>query len=168
VITPAVERGAQEPGNFKRPLITAWRVNLVLTAALLLVPMCGCSTFNRDWKKAAHQPIPPDSMEGRWEGKWLSDVNGHTGKLRGLLSRESDEHYAARYRATYGKISHFSYTVRLAVQPHNDGWEFNGEENLGKMAGGVYYYEGRASPTNFVSTYRSKYDHGIFEMHRPE
>lgn len=106
-------------------------------------------------------------MEGRWEGKWLSDFNHHTGKLRGLLSRESDERYVARYGATYGRIFHFSYTVRLTVQPHNGGWEFNGEENLGKMAGGVYYYEGRASPTNFLSTYRSKYDNGTFEMQRP-
>jgi len=107
-------------------------------------------------------------MAGRWEGKWLSDVNGHTGKLRGLLSPESDDRYVARYRATYGKIFHFSYTVRLTVQPHFAGWEFDGEEDLGKMAGGVYYYEGRASPTNFLSTYKSKYDHGTFEMHRPE
>lgn len=107
-------------------------------------------------------------MEGRWEGKWLSEVNGHAGKLRGLLSRESNEHYVARFRATYGKILHFSYAVPLTVQPHNGGWEFNGEENLGKLAGGVYYYEGRASPTNFFSTYRSRYDHGTFEMHRPE
>ena len=115
MITPAAERSAQEPGNFKLPLIAAWRVNLVLAATLLLVPLCGCSMFNRDWKKAANQPTPPDSMEGRWEGKWLSDVNGHTGTLRGLLSRESDDCYAARYRATYGKIFHFSYTVRLAT-----------------------------------------------------
>lgn len=107
-------------------------------------------------------------MEGRWEGKWLSDVNGHTGKLRGLLSRETEDRYVARFRATYGKIFRFSYTVPLTVQPHYGGWEFDGEVDLGKMAGGAYYYEGRASPTNFLSTYRSTYDHGTFEMQRPK
>jgi hypothetical protein len=36
------------------------------------------------------------------------------------------------------------------------------------MAGGVYTYEGSASATNFTSTYNSKYDHGVFQMRRPE
>jgi len=47
-------------------------------------------------------------------------------------------------------------------------WQFQGDENLGWLAGGVYHYEGRVSPTNFHSTYRSKYDHGTFEMGRPQ
>jgi len=128
----------------------------------------GCSTFNRDWQKAARQPTPADTIEGRWEGKWLSEVNGHSGKLRCLLSRDSDTRFAARFHATYGHVFHFTYTVPLTVQPHYGGWEFDGEANLGTLAGGVYYYEGRASPTNFHSTYRSKFDHGTFEMMRPE
>ena len=74
----------------------------------------------------------------------------------------------ARFRATYGGVFHFSYTVPLTLQPHDAGWELSGEANLGKLAGGAYYYEGRITPTNFTSTYRSKYDHGIFELHRPE
>ena len=34
-------------------------------------------------------------------------------------------------------------------------------------AGGLYTYKGRATATNFFSTYSCKYDHGIFEMTRP-
>lgn len=98
----------------------------------------------------------------------MSDVNQHTGRLRCLVTRVDEANARARFRATYGRIFRFSYTVPLAVQPHLDGWEFSGEENLGKLAGGVYYYEGRADPTNFFSTYRSKYDHGTFQMHRPK
>ena len=140
---------------------------MVMTALPLLLA-CGCSTFNRDWKRTAQQPTQSDSIEGRWEGKWLSEVNHHTGGLRCLLTRTGDESCTARFRATYGSLFHFSYTVTLEIQPHYGGWEFDGQEDLGKLAGGVYCYEGRASPTNFFSTYRSKYDHGVFEMHRPE
>ena len=44
----------------------------------------------------------------------------------------------------------------------------NGNQaDLGKLAGGVYYYEGRANATNLVSTYRSMKDHGRFELARP-
>lgn len=130
--------------------------------------VCGCSTFNRDWRAAAQQPAPANSIEGRWEGRWLSDVNGHNGNLRCLMTRESDTRYQARYRATYRKLLRFSYTVPLTVAAGDGVWQFSGEENLGKLAGGIYRYEGRATTTNFHSTYTSKYDHGTFEMHRPE
>jgi len=137
-------------------------------ALLSLLLLCGCSSFNRDWRKAEHQPVALDSIEGRWEGSWISDVNGHNGKLRCLLTREEDSRYRARFRATYWKVLRFSYAVPLEFHPHDLGWELNGEANLGKLAGGVYYYEGRASLTNLHSTYRSKYDHGRFELRRPE
>jgi hypothetical protein len=84
------------------------------------------------------------------------------------MSRESDEVYRARFRATYVGILHFSYAVPLTMRKHDGGWEFNGEANLGRLAGGNYYYEGRAAVTNLHSTYRSKYDHGTFELQRPE
>ena len=84
------------------------------------------------------------------------------------MVRESDSRYQARFRATYANIFHFSYSVPLEVQPHDIGWEFDGEAALGKLAGGAYYYEGRATRTNLISTYKSKYDHGIFELQRPK
>jgi hypothetical protein len=81
------------------------------------------------------------------------------------MTPESDSLCRARFRATYGRFLHFSYTARLEMQRHDMGWEFDGEADLGKL-GGVYYYEGRATTTNVISTYRSKYDRGMFEMER--
>ena len=136
-------------------------------ALLVIAVVCGCSSFNRDWRRAAVAAPGENAMEGPWEGRWTSDANHHHGGLRCLMVQESNSIYQARFRATYGRIFHFSYTARLETQPHYGGWEFNGEANLGSLAGGVYYYEGRATPTNLVSTYRSKSDHGTFELHRP-
>lgn len=157
---PESGRESSTRSRRRRDRFTACAVLL----SLLLV--CGCSSFNHDWRKAT--PVAPDSIEGRWEGSWISDVNGHHGKLRCLLTREEDSRYRARFRATYWKVFRFSYAVPLEFHPHDTGWELNGEANLGKLAGGVYYYEGRASLTNLYSTYRSKYDHGRFELRRPE
>jgi hypothetical protein len=150
-----------------------WRASarlarIFLPGVLAVSVMCGCSTFNRDWKKAALLAAPADSIEARWEGKWLSDVNGHTGRLRCLLARESDSRFQARFRATYWKVFRFSYAVPLQFEQREGAWHFTGEENLGKLAGGVYHYEGRVTPTNFFSTYRSKHDHGTFQMRRPD
>jgi hypothetical protein len=133
----------------------------------LAVLVCGCSSFNREWKRAGKQPAPTDSVIGRWEGHWLSDVNAHTGKLRCIVTHQTNDLYAARFRATYMKILRFSYTVPLTVNASNDVWHFRGEEDLGTMAGGVYRYEGNATTTNFHSTYDSKYDRGVFKMQRP-
>lgn len=138
----------------------------VWATLLALFCLTGCSTFNRDWKRAANAPAPANSIAGRWEGRWISDVNGHTGALRCLMTSVDEANCRARFRATYKQVLHFSYAVPLQVQPHYDGWEFSGQENLGRLAGGVYYYEGRANLTNFLSTYRCQYDHGTFEMHR--
>jgi hypothetical protein len=142
--------------------------NLALRALLLPALLAGgCSTFNRDWRAAAQQPAPSAAITGRWEGRWRSEVNGHSGKLRCLVSQQDDTHYRADFRATYQHVLHFSYSVPLAVEPGPWDYRFSGQENLGKLAGGIYRYEGRAAPTNFFSTYRSQYDHGTFELHRP-
>lgn len=148
------------------------RVNRLLNfaAILALLLLCGCSRFNRAWNQAGRNPTPPDSIEGRWEGRWLSDHNGHTGKLRCVLTRTSDSTntYTAHFRATYWKIFRYSYKAEFPFESQHGVWHFTGSENLGWLAGGVYDYEGLVSSTNFHSTYRSKYDHGTFEMSRPQ
>lgn len=133
----------------------------------IALALCGCSSFNRDWRAAGKAPASPDTISGRWEGRWLSAVNAHTGKLRCLITHQTNDLYAARFRAHYMTILRFSYTVPLTVTASNGVWYFRGEEDLGAMAGGMYRYEGRATQTNFHSTYDSKYDRGIFEMQRP-
>ena len=136
--------------------------------ALVLVLGCtGCSSFNREWKKAALQPAPA-GLAGRWEGHWLSDVNGHNGRLRCLMTKVDDTTYQARFHAIYWKILRFSYTVPLNVQCATNHCAFNGQVDLGKLGGGIYQYSGSTSLTNFQSTYSSKYDHGTFRMARPQ
>ncbi|MCW5553448.1 MAG: hypothetical protein KIS67_14965 [Verrucomicrobiae bacterium] len=155
------------PGS-QRPPGLVGLVKATVTLALLLGWTCGCSTFNRDWRAAGEEPVAPDSIAGRWEGRWLSAVNGHTGRLRGLLTQTGGEQWSARFHATYWKVFRFSSSVELQVEAQAGEWRFLGEKHLGKLAGGVYQYEGHATPAEFQATYRSKYDHGLFEMRRPE
>jgi len=141
---------------------------MLLSASCLLVLLCGCSSFNREWRQAGTLPTPEDSIEGRWEGRWLSDANGHRGKLLCIVSRDPEGiTHAAYFRASYLKVLRFSYTVPLRVKENAGGWVFQGTEDLGAVAGGVYHYEGSATATNFLSHYRSQSDHGVFEMKRP-
>ena len=144
------------------------RQNLASMLALGLALLAnGCTTFNREWKATATQPTA-NSLAGRWEGSWLSDQNGHHGNLRCVLSRASDDIYDAHFHATYWKIFSATYSVRFTGEIRDGVWHFNGSEDLGTMAGGVYHYEGRLTPTNFFSAYRCKFDHGTFELSRPK
>src|SRR4030095_1735842 len=128
--------------KFQLPQVRWFRV---LTILLCFVAN-GCSTFNYDWNIAAKQPTPLNDMQGRWEGKWLSEANGHNGKLRCLLTRLDDTQYKARYRATYGKVFRFSYDAYVTVEQSNESFKFQGDTDLGSLAGGVYHYEGVVSP----------------------
>ena len=133
-------------------------------AALLLVT--GCSTFNRDWKVAAAEP-DRHGIEGAWEGSWVSDGNQHSGGLRCIMEKLSNESYRARFDSTYKKVLHFKSTVVFNGTMTNGTFLFDGEAKLAKWAGGIYHYAGHANPTNFFSTYRNKYDRGTFQMTRP-
>ena len=134
----------------------------------LAVALCGCSTFNRDWRRMSDEATPANQLEGRWDGRWLSGHNGHKGRLRAIVAEKSEGVYEARYRASYAKIFRFEYTAELVAEENSDRFDFSGSADLGKLAGGVYEYEGHVETNNFFSTYTSKYDHGTFEMTRPE
>lgn len=144
------------------------RPALILVAVGLLL-MAGCSRFNREWKQAAKAPTSTNDIAGRWEGRWISDANGHNDVLRCIITRVDDQSYDANFRAAYKKwiTVHFGYTVRLQGTNTANEFKFRGSEDLGVLAGGVYIYEGRANATNFFSTYKSKYDWGTFQMKRP-
>lgn len=144
------------------------RIAIVALAGVAVL-LTGCSTtFNREYKAALAQPIPTTDIAGPWEGDWLSDKNGHTGRLRAVLRQTSGDEYEAFFHATFWKIFRASYRVPLKVYERNGLTVLSGEQDLGRLSGGVYEYQGQATPANFFSTYTSKYDHGTFEMKRPK
>ena len=108
--------------------------------------------------------LPVPALAAQWEGTWSSDADGHHGKLRCRLTPLGPDRYRARYKATYWKLLRFSYAVTLRGQATNGVFRFQGEANLGWWAGGVYRYAGQITATNLLSTYRSKYDHGTFQL----
>ena len=143
---------------------------LAAASAILLAALAGgCSSVPRGWKAAAKVAPPANDIAGAWTGSWRSDVNGHHGLLRCLIIRLDGARYRARYRATYWKVFRFGYTVEMqGTRSAGDTFSFHGKADLGWWGGGVYRYEGKATATNFFSTYQSKYDHGTFEMTRPQ
>ena len=140
------------------------RLSVAIACMMLL---SGCSSFHREWRKAGREATPPPGIEGRWDGRWLSDANGHHGRLRAVITRTAPGKYRAHYRAKFLRIMSYSYAAELTARETSGVYSFDGQADLGRLAGGVYSYAGTASTTNFHSSYKSKYDQGNYDMRRP-
>ena len=144
---------------------------LGLLGAVSLAAVSGCcSTFDRDWDAAAATPPPAGGFEGRWEGTWTSEENGHTGGLRCIITRKQDSGFEARYDATYDWCIFgfsFEYSVPMTAEREGEAWKFRGSAELGCwIAGGLYEYEGRIEGSDYAATYKSDGDHGVFKLKR--
>ena len=144
-------------------LITVDRFFMLMLCAALTG---GCSTFERDWQAAAGELTATNRLTGRWQGQWRSETSGHTGNLRCIITTRPDATYHARYHATYARILTFEYAVPFSPVEDNGQQSFTGEADLGFLSGGVYQYEATVNGDDYHSTYRSKHDHGVFEMTR--
>jgi len=97
-----------------------------LALTLLLILTCaigGCSSFDKEWQAIAAEKAnagpgdghrgPYEFAEGRWVGRWHSDWNGHSGKLRAIVTPIDGYRVRARFHATYAKALTFEYTATL-------------------------------------------------------
>lgn len=164
----SARRVTSSPTESNRHPMTCGLIRLLLlTSVLLLVATSGvgCSTFHRQWSQA--RKLPSNGLEGAWDGRWISDLNGHNGRLRCVIEPISNTQCRAKFKAHYWGILRFRYSVVLDLTTKDGTTTFKGDANLGYLAGGNYSYEGSSTSTEFQSTYKSRYDHGRFELKRP-
>jgi hypothetical protein len=122
--------------------------------------------FQRRWNDPAAQSKTNNGLEGRWQGEWVSEANGHRGALKCLLTKMESEEYQATFYAVYARFLSVCYSAPLHGR-HSDGkLKLEGQADLGQLAGGVYRYAGEADETAFNCTYRCKYDHGTFHLRK--
>lgn len=135
-----------------------------LAGVVGLVLGAGCSTFDRDFEVALlHGPYT--DFTGPWEGRWKSDVSGHDGKLRCLLSETGVNAYHARFRANWGGIFVFNQDLPLKASLEAGGASFTGSVHL--PFHGAYDWTGRIVGDTFTAEYRTDKDKGTFSLSRP-
>lgn len=153
----------------------------VIVTALSLLLLSSCSLpYHLRWQRAAsaNATTRPATLAGAWQGSWRSEGTGHHGRLRAIVTpaspADADTNVQAwnfHYHATWARILSGSYhsihAATPAVPPPSPSWTISGHQNLGKIFGGVFHYQGFATPTHFKATYRSQKDHGVFELQRP-
>lgn len=149
---------------------TPWRIGIRVVLLVGCLWLTGCSTFDRDFKLARSAGESSDAMAGAWTGAWLSDYNGHGGKLRAIITQSAEEpdDYEARYHAVFFGFLTYEYTTLLHTKKGAAGKTvFEGAEDLGYAKEGVYHYEGHTDGRSFFSTYKANVDHGTYTMERP-
>ena len=139
----------------------------ILSFGLVLLGL-GCSTFDRDWDANTNT----GGIEGRWVGRWHSDHNQHNDVLRCLITREEGSIYSTRFHAKYKLLGFlpisFGYGLNMTVTEDNGQYQFQGQADLGKLAGGLYRYTGSGTTNQLQFNYRSPKDHGTFNLQRPK
>jgi hypothetical protein len=136
---------------------------LLLLALATSLGACS-SAFDAKWQAAGRRPAH-DAYAGRWAGDWRSTRGMHRGRLECVFTKDSPRQYTADFHAHWHGFSS-SYTVPFATARARDGLHFRGQQDLGKLQGGVYKYEGVVTPSKFRAHYDSWYDTGVFELRR--
>jgi hypothetical protein len=122
----------------------------------------GCLTYHTSWKKP--EPRKDDHIVGRWQGTWISEHNGHNGKLRAVSTHKEGNVYRFQFGATFMLLLTASYDVNFTILPEDNFDALSGEAELPGYMGGLYTYEGKIENGKFTANYKSKLDHGTFEM----
>ena len=154
------------------------------TLALAALALSGCASIERDWFREQQREIGTtvqapcdrkshDAFTGRWDGRWTSAKHHKSsgeamgGRLRCILTKLDERRYDAHFKANW-LIFASSYRTTFQVERRGRELLLAGEHALTPMFGGVYKYQGRVTPDHFAATYDSAYDHGAFEMRRPQ
>ena len=124
------------------------------------------AAFLAQWREYEKTAKPRDGLAGRWVGEWISQLSGHHGELKCVLSQVAPTVYRAYFYATFSKFFRVGYVTDLNATQVDGQTRLAGEQDLGALAGGVYRCEGTATGTNFECRYSCKYDQGIFRLTR--
>ncbi|MEQ1859687.1 MAG: hypothetical protein ABMA13_07115 [Chthoniobacteraceae bacterium] len=161
-------------------------LNLILiAAATVLLP--GCVTYEREWRlwnpppakesrnfysKSEPPPTPQSSFDGRWLGRWTSDRHRKPfssemegGELRCIFTRIDPYRYRANFRAEW-MLGASTYLTQLYGKQRGNTLHLHGQDQVSRIFGGIYTYDGKVTPNHFTLRYDSSYDSGTFEMRK--
>ncbi len=150
-----------------RPPAATRRLIAAATMLMFASLATGCCSFERNWGCCQTYAHPGNDMAGCWEGRWHSDMNGHEGSLRAIITKQDVNSYHAHFKATFAVIIPYEFEIRMTTTDEGDVHSFESTADLGWLAGGAYSYSGHAGECEFFARYCAENgDHGTFTMRR--
>lgn len=150
-----------------RALCSAHRLSGVCLLLVFAFLATGCCSFERNWGCCQNYAHPGNDLAGCWEGNWHSDMNGHEGRLRAIITKQDEGSYHAHFKASFAVIIPFEFEIPITTADDGGIQAFESSADLGWLAGGVYSYSGQAGECEFFARYCAENgDHGTFTMRR--
>ncbi|MGI9494812.1 MAG: hypothetical protein ACR2NK_02055 [Mariniblastus sp.] len=104
-------------------------------------------------------------LSGTWNGNWKSCKSGHHGRLNAHFCRLDETHVQAKFTGSFAKVIPFRYRPVLTIAHEEPGLMIlEGNKKLPLV--GNFYYSAIVSEAGFSATYRSRRDHGVWQMSR--
>src|SRR5436190_16546892 len=94
--------------------------------------------FVRAWQAYRPPAQEAESVQGRWVGDWVSEVSGHHGELKCLLTMIGPGQLEAKFLGTFRRFLRVAYAARLNAKEIPGGFQLKGQNDLGSLAGGTY------------------------------
>ena len=141
----------------------------VIRFSLILISLwslMGCTAFNRKWEEKLSDQKFNQGQTGCFEGIWMSDSNGHNGKLYCIIEEKKDGSLEAIFHAKYKTILTFNYSLPITAEKLDDGYKLRGAADIGAMYGGWYSFDGLLKERSLNARYHNEYDKGYFKMMR--
>ncbi len=114
---------------------------------------------------AFSQSASADELAGSWRGGWQSCNTGHRGRLNAQFCRIDQTHVRATFKGTFAKVIPFRYRPVLDIVHEQPGLIIlQGSKKI--PFGGNFQYNATVSNGQFNATYRSRRDHGSWQMQR--
>jgi hypothetical protein len=139
--------------------------------ALLLATMalasCSSPGYKREWNAALQTATASTERPiGCWQGTWVSEVNGHSGKLRCVVTPASAG-YRFNYQATWAKFFTGEFSIICpATKTGSTKWKVMGSKDLGASMGGTFTHAATITEDQIDAVYNSKIDHGTMKLKR--
>lgn len=130
--------------------------------SLLFVVLLSCTAG----ANAGESSCPAPDLSGKWPtGRSRSESSGHNGPLQASFCKIDETHYRVQFRGRFARIVPFRYTVTLEVIGNQgDKVLLSGSARLPLF--GMFSYSAEATAHEFISTYSSCDDQGVFELKR--
>ena len=112
---------------------------------------------------ASSQTAAAQDLSGNWSGQWLSDANGHRGRICATFEQVSPNVVRANFRGTFAKVIPFRYSTNLCVGSQSRGLTvLSGAKRL--PLGGEFRYYVEMTDSNFNGSFASRRNRGTFLM----
>jgi hypothetical protein len=101
---------------------------------------------------------------GRWKGRWVSGINGHSGPMRARISPTGSGSYKAVFAGRFALVVPFVYRAEMQPVHSWDGVNYVVEKKLGFL--GTYRMQAKTDYGQMDANWSAVGDSGQIHMQR--